>query len=222
MKDRELRDYFADRDRLVPLLREYYAIHTDVPTYTGRWFDILGRGGDDVEQHHRITADDVLALQALSMRIPPSMSRELVSGDTGRKLNQLLQDVPIDVDLVDADEKLIGSGSAADNFWQTVRTVPGADWVTAGKLLARKRPRLVPVYDSVVRATLGWPGTEFWHPLREQLRADSRALWVQLQRLRDEAGLRRDLTPLRVFDVVLWMDAQRGGDTVGEPDEVLS
>jgi hypothetical protein len=34
---------------------------------------------------------------------------------------------------------------------------PDIGWVTAGKLLARKRPKLVPVYDGVVKCALGNP-----------------------------------------------------------------
>jgi hypothetical protein len=45
----------------------------------------------------------------------------------------------------------------AEAIWEKLRTLPGVDWVTAGKLLARKRPRLVPIADSVILTALA-PG----------------------------------------------------------------
>ncbi|WP_432533707.1 DUF6308 family protein [Kineococcus arenarius] len=205
----------------MPLLQEYYATGERLPTYTGRWFDVLAGGGDRPADRDRITADDVLAVQALSMRISPAMGRELVNGSTGQDLARLLQDVPSDVDLVDAGDDLIGAGSAANAFWERVREVPRAGRVTASKLLARKRPRLIPVYDSVVKAVLGWSDGAFWRPLRDELSEADRSLWSSLEHLREAAGLPTGLTPLRVFDVVLWMDGQRQASTAGEDDEIL-
>ena len=48
-------------------------------------------------------------------------------------------------------------------------------WVTAGKLLARKRPRLIPVYDRVVRCALGRPAKP-WRWLNDAFALDAEAL----------------------------------------------
>jgi hypothetical protein len=88
-----------------------------------------------------------------------------------------------------------------------LKTVHGIEWVVANKLLARKRPRLLPVYDNDVRDLLGAP-TDFWASLRETLAADDQALHRRLLNIRDEAGVGDDVSALRVFDVVCWMLAQ--------------
>ncbi len=58
----------------------------------------------------------------------------------------------------------------------------------ASKLLARKRPRLRPIYDSVIAKATG-SKDNLWEPLRLALRANDDALHHRLLRLRTDAGL---------------------------------
>lgn len=74
----------------------------------------------------------------------------------------------------------------------------------AGKLLARGRPRPLPVYDRVVRCAFGHPPS-FWTELRTVLREDVAALHHRLLGLRQSAGLPETVCALRVADVVVWM-----------------
>jgi hypothetical protein len=80
----------------------------------------------------------------------------------------------------------------------------GVGWVTAGKLLARKRPSLIPVYDDVVRCAFDWP-KEIWTALRDALRQDGGSFRAVLEDLIKRAGIPAETTPLRALDVVLWM-----------------
>jgi hypothetical protein len=68
------------------------------------------------------------------------------------------------------------------------------------KLLARKRPGLVPIQDSVVLEALGRPD-RLWEPLRLKLRSD---LGDALAELHAEAALASDVPLLRVLDVLVW------------------
>lgn len=79
-----------------------------------------------------------------------------------------------------------------------------ADETKASKLMARKRPRLVPIYDTVVTRVLN---TVKFHrdPIREALRVDGGALHTRLLTIRDAAGLPDEISALRVLDVVTWM-----------------
>jgi Family of unknown function (DUF6308) len=52
-----------------------------------------------------------------------------------------------------------------------LEALPGVGSTIASKLLARKRPRLRPIYDSVV-ATVTNTRAQLWEPLRVALRAD--------------------------------------------------
>jgi hypothetical protein len=80
----------------------------------------------------------------------------------------------------------------------------GVGWVTAGKLLARKRPSLIPVYDDVVRCAFGQP-LDIWKALHEALRQDDGSFRTTLEDLMKRAGIPLKVTPLRALDVALWM-----------------
>ncbi|MBW4818438.1 hypothetical protein KTN60_30655 [Rhodococcus qingshengii] len=56
-------------------------------------------------------------------------------------------------------------------------------------------------------------GTERAHlnPVREALRADDAALHHRLLSIRGEAGLPDEISALRVFDVIAWMDGKNRG-----------
>ncbi|MEP7738883.1 DUF6308 family protein [Nocardioides sp. 31GB23] len=76
---------------------------------------------------------------------------------------------------------------------------------TASKLYARKRPRLRPIYDSVVARVIGTE--QIWEPLRAYLQ-DCPDLHGDLISLRTDAGLPDAVSPLRIFDVVAWMEGK--------------
>ena len=73
----------------------------------------------------------------------------------------------------------------------------------AGKLMARKRPKLIPVWDNVVKCAAG-RSKNAWLWLDGLLRQDAR-LNSQLDQLHHAAGLPDLVSRLRVLDVVIWM-----------------
>jgi Family of unknown function (DUF6308) len=77
--------------------------------------------------------------------------------------------------------------------------------ITAGKLLARKRPHLIPVYDNRVRDVLGRPRPDnsWWRDLWCQL-VNDQSLAAHLRAVRSRAGADH-MSLLRVFDVMCWM-----------------
>lgn len=82
-------------------------------------------------------------------RSQPRAALEIL--DTQRAaLNGLLKGIPADLDLDLAGPEVVGPDSAASHAWHQLFEIKGVGWVTAGKLLARKRPRLIPVYDQLV------------------------------------------------------------------------
>jgi Family of unknown function (DUF6308) len=91
---------------------------------------------------------------------------------------------------------LVEDGREADQAWRLLKAQDDVGWVTAGKLLARKRRHLIPVWDQVVRCALGRPeGAWLW--LDKLLRADEA---VVLRRLEDSppasrAALSRTAAP---------------------------
>ena len=134
---------------------------------------------------------------------------------TTARTARLLHQIPVGVDLWRADEADVGPGSSADELWRALVRLPGINWVTAGKLLARKRPRLIPVYDRVVKAALGrGDADEWWRPLRQALVDDPNVV-ARLRALRDKAHIGDTVSLLRVLDVCIWMQEH------GHPDPVV-
>lgn len=77
-----------------------------------------------------------------------------------------LERIPVYRELHEATDAQIGAKSAANDLWRAVRKA-GVGPVTTSKLLARKRPKLLPVIDSVVQDTLKHPARgDFWLTLR--------------------------------------------------------
>ncbi|MCA1707320.1 MAG: DUF6308 family protein, partial [Actinobacteria bacterium] len=66
------------------------------------------------------------------------------------------------------------AASVAAAFLEFLRSLPGVDWVIAGKLGARKRPKLMPVLDSVTMPTLSAPAGNVWAMLRSSLSDEER------------------------------------------------
>ncbi|MFD5739536.1 DUF6308 family protein [Streptomyces massasporeus] len=193
-------------DQAASNLRRYFGtglLHEAAP-FTGSRFEHLAGGGDRQAVANVVAADDLIAVQTLSVRIPAQAALDLLEGDLGVRLCKLLSSVPFDIDMVDAEAADLGEGLPAHTAWRILCDQRGIGWVAAGKLLARKRPRLLPVYDQVVRCILGRPGS-FWLDLHGALSANNHALHHELLALRQSADLPATVSALRVCDVVLWM-----------------
>jgi hypothetical protein len=125
----------------------------------------------------------------------------------------------------DEAEGLIADNGPAWKLWDLLRWIKPRPQdrnhlgpVAAGKLLARKRPLLIPVYDSHVKRVLSrpWNDQTWWSDLRCQLTKDG-ALVSELEAVRARAGAGH-LSLLRTFDIMCWMFAG-GPEEVGAPDE---
>lgn len=200
--------------RSVSDLRLYFGIDTspDSRIFSGRWFESLGLDGQQRNNRDRFTATDLLAVQCLSVTVPIEVAIDLLEGELGWEIGGLLAKIPDDVNLgTENSRSLIESGRDADRAWHLLEAQDDVGWVTAGKLLARKRPRLIPVWDRVVRCALGRPD-DAWVWLDELLRERTGAVSRQLEKLHREARLPAKVSLLRTLDVIIWMrhrDAHR-------------
>jgi hypothetical protein len=175
------------------------------PRYTGAWFERLGSGGDHADIASTVTAEDLIAVEMLSVQIPAPVAIDLLHGQLGRDLNALLADIPNTIALHGENaQQHIAPGSPAQAAWAKLNAQPAVGWVTAGKLLARKRPHLIPVYDTVVRCFVGAPA-DFWSSLHAALRADDTRLVHDLEALRTNAGISPTISIIRILDVAIWM-----------------
>lgn len=207
----------GDSSEAVDLLSTYFhtMLEDGAPYYSGARFEIFAGGGDACGVSKVFTAEDLVAVTLLSVRVKgPAALRILdIRAD---ELNGLLAQIPTDCELRDAPDSVIGPRSPAEDLWTALRDA-GVGPVTTSKLLARKRPMLLPVIDSVVKKVLKHPAkASFWQTLRAELNAEHGRLYEHLVKIRDEAGLGEGISVIRCFDVVVWMigkgeSARKGG-----------
>jgi hypothetical protein len=171
-------------------------------SFSGAWFEKLGGPGDDPSVADRFTPADILAVSTLSVKIGGWPAIELLYRRAD-ELTGLLEAIPRDVDLQNATDEHLASVYAAQN---ALNQIDGIGHVSRSKLLARKRPRIVPIRDThVLLALMGRDHGNFAQPLREALRGDDEVRG-RLEALGSTAE-RSHLSLLRVLDIVVWMRA---------------
>lgn len=193
----------------VALLRDYFAPPDGRGSdFRGAQFERIGRRWNDPRYANKITASDIVATSCLSVDIPGDVSIALLGADT-QPVERLLEQIPADLDLWNATDEQIGPHSPARQLWTLLRR-PGLGQTATAKMMARKRARLIPVYDAIIAGELGLknPGAQ-WELMRNLLNhrtgPGSGPLHLQLAALGQRAGLDMSLvTPLRVFDVATW------------------
>lgn len=172
--------------------------------YAGRWFDEFAAISDP----NRFEATDVLAVEALSVAVPPEAAATLLITDPER-FNSLLRQIPRERDLWETRRLDVNVGSPADELHRTLRTLRGVEWVVAGKLLAAKRPKLLPILDNEVNNYLKPPKELFWLSMHDELSNDSRRQTIS--EVCEVAPAHVSL--LRRIDVALWRAAKRASAT---------
>ena len=197
----DLGEWFSDNQTQVRKNLARYFDGKTGDTFTGRWFEKFAALGDP----NRFAPSDVLAVEALSVKVPPESAATLLVTDADR-FNRLLQRVPPDADLWTVDRSVIDSGSAASDLHAALDDLPKIGWVTAGKLMAAKRPRLIPVFDNEVKRVLKPPKERFWVTMYDHLSDESRC--QKIAKVCSTAPA--EVSLLRRIDVALWMHATQG------------
>ena len=221
----DIPDKLRDEDLATRLVEAYFSADgAGRARYSGAYFERLGGGGDGLETAYQFTAEDLLAVSMLSVRVDRYYALHVLDF-RACELSGLLARIPLGIALQDPEaEALIAQDGPAWVLWQLlhdIRPRPGDDRlgpIAAGKLLARKRPHLIPVYDSRVKRVLSRPATDlwWWRDLRCQLIKDQ-DLVRELESVRARAGASH-LSLLRTFDIMCWMlgePAGPGQDAVG-------
>jgi hypothetical protein len=174
-------------DGLGPAVAAYFS----EPGFAGMTFSDLGDNPPD-----EIITDDLLAVSLLDIFWRPEVIRTLF-GSQRQQLSQMLTAIPPDIDIWDAEDDAL---RRIDVLWDALTAIDGIGTASATKLLARKRPRLCPISDSVVIKAVGVPGRT-WDVVRCLLQDP--AARDQLEALRPAAAAEASL--LRIFDVAVWV-----------------
>jgi len=193
----DLANWFTTHaDQVESHLKRYFGGGKD--KFTGRWFDEFAAIGDP----NRFEASDVLAVEALSVEVPPEAASTLLITESER-FNSLLRQIPREQDLWDVGRLTVDVGSPAEYLHIALRTLPRVDWVTAGKLMAAKRPRLIPILDNKVKDFIHPPDGLFWVKLHDELADESRRAAIA----RACRAAPPQVSLLRRVDIALWMAA---------------
>jgi hypothetical protein len=161
-----------------------------------------------------IGRDDLLALNCLDERISPRAIREFLSATGQDRLREALSSIPQDVDLRDADQRLFADAEVA---WNLLQEFDRVGPVIAGKLLARKRPRLVPIVDGVVRTVIDAGRGNYWKTYQAFMADPAQA--NRLDEISRSASVPEKITLLRVLDVCVWMRGSGARDAYTVRDE---
>lgn len=189
------------------LVADYF--NPDRP-FAGTTFDVLGANPPGT-----FTLDDLLAVTLLDVRLRPAALRRIL--DTGELLDAELAAIPTGVDLWDAGADALGPATVLHG---RLDGIPGIGPVIASKLLARKRPRLVPIHDEIVLQVLKPPPMRFWETLAGALAEPG--LRDRIEALRPAGTDSPSL--LRLLDVAIWTlhsgsrNARSARATAGVPD----
>ena len=176
-----------------PGLRDAVALYFDeTQPFAGLTFDSLGNNPRD-----RIVADDLLAVTLLDVRWTPLAVRRLLY-DQADEVSKLLVEVDDKTEIwaPDSGQQL----DAAEPLWKLLYLLPGVRDTRASKLLARKRPRLIPITDSIIVSAVGTPGYT-WETVRHCFQDDPFRQVVEPLR----PGNIESVSSLRIFDVAIWM-----------------
>ena len=152
---------------------------------------------------NNFTAEDIVAVSMLSVNIPPSASRWILK--TGQEdLSKLLSKIGqnLSIDHPDAD---LTKGSDAWNLWKMLILRWGVGETKASKLLAAKRPLLFPIYDQHVAKALQISADHYWEPWQNFMRHEDGEKAVKIIKQIAESLNKPDLSPLRLLDIVIWM-----------------
>lgn len=209
MAERATRQEIIDKylsDEAVVHLKKYFTQNS------GRHFETLNDGTTVEDADHRILAIDIAAVSTLTVTFDHGSVVELLV--TKKPLiDAALSEVPSGLALweIPADE-FVNRDAPAWRADAAIRAVSGLGPTKVSKLLARKRPQLFPIFDSVVGSALGFPkddDTGWWEYCWSLFNDDdSQPLLDRLHALKAGADLPAEVSLLRVFDVAIWTQAR--------------
>lgn len=217
----------ATRERNLGWLGVYFGLNGQGP-FDGSRFEFYALADSHPD---RITPADLLAVTMLSMEVRRKSRSGIRTSDAlaienrDQEIRHLLTALPADRDLHSLSdqefESWVGPESPAERLWGLLRRDIGMHRVATFKLLARKRPRLLPISDSRVRAILGKSDNswESWYRAlvgRPDIVNELRSLRDEFARIHPPAHA---VSLLRIADICLWNSASASEEAEEELDE---
>ena len=225
-------DELLARDYALRLLGAYLQRDDRGHRFSGAAFDTypaLPAAGPSTESGapDAVTDSDLIALTLLSIRVTGHEAL-IITHYRAKEIHHLLARIPRQTRIEDdGADRLLARGGPAWELWDLLCKIRDRTKdarlgpVAAGKLLARKRPGLIPISDSRTASVFKRPApdrdTQWWEDVRGAARdprpiADGTTLWKYLTSLRAAPGAGH-LPVLRVLDILAWMHEP----TLGRP-----
>ncbi|MCT1996854.1 DUF6308 family protein [Brachybacterium muris] len=199
----------ASEAMLLGYLKEYSA----GGRYTGAYFgELTTRTGSDP---NRVDIADLMSLSLLQVRLNLDAIEYFLDESTLVELQKHLSAEP-DRDLADltADEAVELESGPLNDAWSLISRPKRVGETRTAKLLARKRPRLIPIWDSRIQKMLGLKSTsDYWTIFHAALTENDSALDKRLGELASEAEVAERYSRLRVLDILAWMHGSQTGGT---------
>ena len=227
--DLEFPDELLDRQYALKLHGEYFERDAEGYVYSGAAFDTYAYAAGSEQQGttaaeitvavNAVTDSDLIALSLLGIRVTGYQALS-ITGPLAGMIRKLLAQIPPQARIEDEDAgELLARGGPAWELWELLRDVTDRKTnkrlgpVAAGKLLARKRPDLIPISDSRTSLTFSRQAPaldgRWWDDVRSAALDPRRAvngmtLWEYLADLAVAVNVTR-LPVLRVLDILGWM-----------------
>ena len=171
------------------LVHRYFNPQINEP-FSGSLFHTLG-----INDANQFGNDDLLSLNLLDESVTARQIKELTTG----KFDQLLRALCDSYDVTQLDGEAY---KPAIEIWGALSEIHGFGPTRVSKLLARKRPNLIPIRDSIVNKQLQIEGHSWWRSLAATMRhSDVKESLNDLCLTIDMCAVPH----LRVLDVAIWM-----------------
>ena len=122
---------------------------------SGSIFETIGGRGDAPAIANQMTYTDCFSVTCLTVKVPPLAAHKMVEGKSSQTIKGFLSKLPVGVVLNATKWRQYASVVEALQDFLKSKEHEDVGWVTAAKLIARKRPDLVPILDNVVWHALG-------------------------------------------------------------------
>ena len=157
----------------------------------------------DIESPNHITSKDLIAVSMLGVNVPATAAHWIL-GEGQLEISSLLSSIDSHLDISDSDCDL-SNGSPAWLLFSKLAERNGLGRTITSKILAAKRPSLIPIYDQHVAAYLGFSKEDYWNPWRKFMQSpDGIGCRNRVSELATNLGI-NNISHLRLLDVVIWM-----------------
>lgn len=159
------------------------------------------------QNENRLTSADVVAILALD-QAKIGKARKAVMADADGSIAELLHQIPNDIDLVDAHDDILGGEAPLAQLIDLLAQRFGLPDKAINVILARKRPRLVPLMLTPQARALQAEGSllELMRALASRLREDDGRLAYQLYYLNSSANIWEGLSQVQLLSVLLYRE----------------